>query len=439
MFRQPSVHLDRNLQEMATPDNLRVISSNARPMSDAFIASAQLGPSADAALLGDRLRGGILGIVLGDATSVHGHYYTNKRQLQRDYPDECIYAAPLQSHPNSPVARSAAPRGIDRRVQMLGEAEAYLGFSGVHPHMFLAAGNNTISISTIHLFMRNVVMCGCFHRAAFLNSFSNYMLAEPRKDTYVPPFYMEYFENLALGFKPYRCGPEVSADFMPGHAALFALPFAAFLTVASPLVGRELGLACAEFVQLFFRGFVVQNRVVLLAEAVERLCRGGCLKDELGYYFGSHYGIDICALAELDDDDLVGSGAFGFSSSWDDTFVAAAALAIKYEHSMPTALRRSAGMGGDSCLRGAILGALIGFCHPESVPQTFIAGLKPGAGAPGSSVAAAAAAAAGGDEISAAYEGASGILPTTDAFVSAALVLNAKGGEGWVAVVVDDA
>ena len=42
---------------------------------------------------------------------------------------------------------------------------------------------------------------------------------------------------------------------MPGHAALFALPFTAFLAVASPLTGRELGLQCAEFVQLFFRGF----------------------------------------------------------------------------------------------------------------------------------------------------------------------------------------
>ena len=40
---------------------------------------------------------------------------------------------------------------------------------------------------------------------------------------------------------------------MPGHAALFALPFAAFLTVASPLTGRQLGLQCADFVQLFFR------------------------------------------------------------------------------------------------------------------------------------------------------------------------------------------
>ncbi len=42
---------------------------------------------------------------------------------------------------------------------------------------------------------------------------------------------------------------------MPGHAALFALPFAAFLTVASPLTGRQLGLQCADFVHLFFRRF----------------------------------------------------------------------------------------------------------------------------------------------------------------------------------------
>ena len=178
---------------------------------------------------------------------------------------------------------------------------------------------------------------------------------------------------------------------MPGHAALFALPFAAFLTVASPLTGRELGLACAEFVQLFFRGFVMQNRVVLLAEAIERLCRGGCLKDDLGFYFRSHYGIDICALAELEDDDLVGSGAFGFSSSWDDTFVAAAAMAVKYEHSMSSALRCNALMGGDSCLRGALLGGIIGLCHPDSVPHTFLAGLKAGDGAPGTSAACAAA------------------------------------------------
>jgi ADP-ribosyl-[dinitrogen reductase] hydrolase len=395
--------------------------------------------AADGASLGDRLKGGILGIVVGDATSVHGHFYTNKRQLQRDYPDGSIYATPANTHPNSPVARSAAPRGTDRRVLMLGDAERYLGFSGVHPHSFLSAGNNTIAISTIEIFMRNVAMCGCFHRAAFLNSFSNYMLSEPRKDTFIPPFYIEYFENLALGFKPYRCGPEVTSDFMPGHAALFALPFAAFLTVASPLTGRELGLACAEFVQLFFRGFTVQNRVVLLAEAIENLCRGGSLKDDFGFYFQSHYGIDICALSELDDDDLVGSGAFGFSSSWDDTFIAACTLAIKYEHSMSSALQANAIMGGDSCLRGALLGGIIGVCHPESVPQTFLAGIKPGAGTPGCSVACAAAAATGGDSTSAAYAGPGGIVAMTDAFVTAALALHSKGGDGWIAVVVEDA
>jgi hypothetical protein len=393
----------------------------------------------EGATLGDRLRGGILGIVLGDALAVHGHFYSNKRQLQRDYPDGVIYATPLQTHPNSPVARSAAPRGTDRRVLVLGDAERYLGFSGVHPHSFLSAGNNTIAISTIELFMRNVAMCRCFHRAAFLNSFSNYMLAEPRKDTFLPPFYSDYFENLALGFKPYRCGTEVCSDFMPGHAALFALPFAAFLTVASPLTGRELGLACAEFVELFFRGFAVQNRVVLLAEAVEKLCRGGCLKDDFGFYFQSHYGIDISALAELDDDDLIGSGAFGLSSSWDDTFVAASALAIKYEHSVPSALRCNALMGGDSCLRGALLGAILGFCHPESLPHTFLAGIKPGSGAPGCSEACAAAAATGGDEVSAGYDGPRGIVSMTDAFVDAALALRCKGGEGWIAVVVEDA
>jgi ADP-ribosyl-[dinitrogen reductase] hydrolase len=315
----------------------------------------------------------------------------------------------------------------------------FLGFSGVHPHSFLSAGNNTIAVSTIELLMRSVVMCGCFNRPAFLNSFSNYMLAEPRKDTYFPPFYIDYFENLALGFKPYRCGTEVCSDFMPGHAALFALPFAAFLAVASPLTGRELGLQCAEFVQLFFKGFAVQNRVVLLAEAVENLCRGGNLKDDFGFYFQSHYGIDLSALAELDDDDLVGSGAFGFTSSWDDTFVAACALAVKYEHSMATALRSNASMGGDSCLRGALLGCIIGMCHPESLPLTFLAGIKPSAGAPGCSIACAAAAATGGDQISASYDGPGGIFQMTDAFVSTALALRSRGGEGWLAVVVEDA
>jgi len=73
----------------------------------------------------------------------------------------------------------------------------------------------------------------------------------------------------------------------------------------------------------------MQNRVVLLAEAVEKLCRGGCLQDDLGFYFRSNYGIDICALAALEEEELVGCGAFGMSSSWDDTFVAAAAMAIK--------------------------------------------------------------------------------------------------------------
>jgi hypothetical protein len=67
---------------------------------------------------GEKLRGALQGIAVGDATAVHADYYTNKRQLARDYPDGSVYMTPLQSHPNSPVARSAAPRGTDRRVQV---------------------------------------------------------------------------------------------------------------------------------------------------------------------------------------------------------------------------------------------------------------------------------------------------------------------------------
>jgi hypothetical protein len=72
----------------------------------------------DPSSLGEKLRGALQGIAVGDATAVHADYYTNKRQLARDYPDGSVYMTPLQSHPNSPVARSAAPRGTDRRVQV---------------------------------------------------------------------------------------------------------------------------------------------------------------------------------------------------------------------------------------------------------------------------------------------------------------------------------
>jgi hypothetical protein len=86
-----------------------------------------------------------------------------------------------------------------------------------------------------------------------------------------------------------------------------------------------------------------------------------------------------------------------------------------------------------------LLGGIIGFCHPESVPEAFLAGLKPGDGAPGTSVATSAADSSGGDPIGAAYEGVAGIVPSTDAFVSVALALHAKGGEGWIAVIEEDA
>ena len=70
-------------------------------------------------------------------------------------------------------------------------------------HMCLEAGSNTLTCKLAKLMINSILELHDFHRDHFLESYLQFMLHEPDKDTFIDPYHVEYFERYARGNKPY--------------------------------------------------------------------------------------------------------------------------------------------------------------------------------------------------------------------------------------------
>jgi len=307
-----------------------------------------------------------VGALVADAVAMPVHWYYDRAALDRDYGPVAGYLAPRHPHPDSILWRSrydcTAPEG-----EILHARRQYWGQRGIHYHRDLAAGENTLNaqlaIELAALVRRN----RHWDAERWLEHYVAFMRRpDSHRDTYVEEYHRDFFTNLAAGRKPINCG--VRDIHVGGLVPVPALVAALGHTHPDlrPIVAGHVGLTHKD------------RDVLAAADALERMlaavCRGADLRETI-----LDHGRDWISRARLDGwRDLPDRAVVGerLSSACyiSDAFPASLALAWRHADDFAAGVFANASCGGDSCHRGAVVGALLGAARP--IPAPLLEGLR---------------------------------------------------------------
>ncbi len=318
----------------------------------------------------------LLGALAADAVAMPVHWYYDRAALARDYGQVSSYLAPRNPHPDSILWRSRYTPP-NERGDILHEQACFWGQRGVHYHQFLRAGENTLNFQLAARLHAQVAELGRYDADAWLAYYIDFMLTPgSHRDTYVEEYHREFFTHYARGRKPRACGV---ADVHIGGLSQVPALFAA-------LAGTPADVAATvqEHVALTHR----DEGVLRAADALVRILaavRGGepLRAAILGYASDWISAAKVNAWSREADDVVIGK-RLSPACYIPDAFPAALYLAWKYAEDFAGGIRANAQVGGDSCHRGAVVGALLG--EANGVPAAWREGLLAASPDPAASV-----------------------------------------------------
>ena len=293
-----------------------------------------------------------LGALSADAVAMPVHWYYDRAALARDYGQVTSYLPPKNSHPDSILWRSSYTP-LNERGDILHDQARYWGRRGVHYHQFLTAGENTLNFQLASLLFAQTIQSGWYDADAWLARYVDFMLAPgSHRDTYVEECHREFFTNYARGRKLRACG--VADVHIGGLASVPAL--------FSALAGSEGNVRAA--VQLHVAQTHKDPEVLRAADALVRILeavRGGEPLREAIFRLASDW-ISAAKVARWsrEPDAVVVGQHLSPACYIQDAFPAALYLAWKYADDFGAGICANAQVGGDSCHRGAVVGALLG-------------------------------------------------------------------------------
>ena len=305
----------------------------------------------------------LVGALAADAVAMPVHWYYDRAALARDYGQISGYLAPKNPHPDSILWRSSYT-AINERGDILHEQGRYWGQRGVHYHQFLAAGENTLNFQLAGLLYEQTVELGRYDADAWLAKYVEFMLTPGRhRDTYVEEYHRAFFTNHARGRKPRACGV---ADVHIGGLA----PVPALFAAGVPI---DLSEAVQEHVALTHKDKNVLRAADCLATILAAVRHGKPLREAI-----LAHGPDWISAAKVnawskEPDDVVIGHRLSPACYIEDAFPAALYLAWKYADDFAAGICANAQVGGDSCHRGAVVGALLG--EANGVPPGWRDGL----------------------------------------------------------------
>ena len=294
----------------------------------------------------------LLGTLAADALAMPIHWYYDLAAMERDYGKVNSYVPPKNPHPDSILWRSHyAP--INERGDILHDQACYWGQRGIHYHQFLQAGENTLNFQLAARLYAQVREQGRYDANAWLALYIDFMLTPGRHhDTYVEEYHREFFTNYARGRKPRACGV---ADVHIGGLAQVAALFCALAGTST-----DVAAAVQEHVALTHK----DPGVLRAADCMVRILtavRGGQLLRSAILANAS----DWISTAKVNQwskeaDEVVIGRRLSPACYIPDAFPAALYLAWKYADDFDAGICANAQVGGDSCHRGAVIGALLG-------------------------------------------------------------------------------
>jgi ADP-ribosylglycohydrolase len=294
------------------------------------------------------------------------HWYYDRSALQRDYGTISGYLPPKNPHPDSILWRSTYTP-LNSKGEILHEQAAYWGKRGIHYHQFLHAGENTLNFQLARLLHGQVLGLGRYDADAWLAAYIDFMLTPGRhRDTYIEEYHRNFFTNYARGRKPRACGgPDVHIGGLVPIPALF------------DALDSEAG-NLREIVEAHVALTHQDKDVLRAADAFVRilLCaRGGRPLREAILEEAPDW-ISAAKIARWikEPDQVVIGQELSPACYIRDAFPAALYLAWKYADNFSAGICANAQVGGDSCHRGAVVGALLGLAN--GVPKNWIEGLQ---------------------------------------------------------------
>jgi ADP-ribosylglycohydrolase len=320
--------------------------------------------------MNDRMQNAMLGALVADAVSMPVHWYYDTDALDRDYPDLATYQAPKNPHPDSILWRSKyTPRNKD--ADILHDQAKYWGKRGVHYHQFLPAGDSTINFLLGAQLYRSTVATGHYDPDSWLKIYINSMrTAGWHRDTYVEEYHRAFFDNLARGLSPDRCGIK---DIHIG--GLTPTPF---LLAALDVIGDRTAEADVPVVEahlaLTHQGQPVASAGRALTEMLHAVSAGTPLRDAI-----LEHASEWVSEGQLDtwsrfEDRTVVGRHLTTACYLPESFTAALYITWKYHDDFTDGVTANARCGGDNAHRGVVVGALLAAAN--DIPERWLRSLK---------------------------------------------------------------
>lgn len=307
----------------------------------------------------------LLGALAADALAMPAHWYYDRQALQRDYGTLSSYVAPKSPHSDSILWRSQYTPLNERGDILHGQAR-FWGQRGIHYHQFLQAGENTLNFQLATRLYEQTRDLGRYDADAWLAVYIDFMLTPGRhRDTYVEEYHREFFTNYARGRKPRACGvADVHIGGLASVPALFCSLNGAFTDVAA---------AVREHVALTHKDPGVLRAADCLVRILAAVRGGEPLRAAILSHASDWISAAKVAAWSKESDEVVIGRRLSPACYIPDAFPAALYLAWKYADDFSAGICANAQVGGDSCHRGAVVGALLG--EANGVPVRWLDGL----------------------------------------------------------------
>jgi ADP-ribosylglycohydrolase len=285
--------------------------------------------------------------------------------LARDYGTISGYSTPKNPHPDSILWRSAYTP-LNAKGEILHDQAIYWGQRGIHYHQFLQAGQNTLNFQLSRILHDQTLRQGHYDADAWLETYIDFMLTPGRhRDTYVEEYHRHFFTNYARGRKPRSCGcQDVHIGGLVPVPALFD---------ALDLDAGKLREVVQEHVCLTHQDKDVLRAADVLVRILIAVRTGRSLRDSI-----LEEAPDWISSAKVsrwlrEPDQVVVGQRLSPACYIPDAFPAALYLAWKYADDFSAGVCANAQVGGDSCHRGSVVGALLGLAN--GVPAKWSSGL----------------------------------------------------------------
>ena len=300
------------------------------------------------------------GSLVADAFAMPVHWYYDREALDEDYPNLESFRAPRTHHAGSILWRSSY-EALNEKGDILHDQARFWGQRGIHYHQNLKSGENTVNFKLASELYHQVTNQKSYCEDKWLELFIEKMLTPGwHGDTYLEEYHRGFFTRYAQGKPPRKCG--IKDEHIGGLAQIPAL-VAALKNQPREKVQQQV----TNHVALTHR----HSNVLRAADCLTRLlldqANGLTIREALMHSAGDWFSTKKATKWEQRPDRVIIGQMLSPACYIDQSFPASLYLAWKYHDDFAAAITANALVGGDSCHRGAVVGSLLGFSHPQKV------------------------------------------------------------------------